>query len=234
MLDIRPEPALHVGVTHDYRAPLRRELSGGDVVALNRHDDGSTALLIADLSAKGAEGAAYASYLAAVFQITSALIMRPSAILRQLNRILVHAFYDQAAGLFASAFVCRVLASSSVLIYSCAGAEPPLLVRNSALHATLHTDDHILGIDWHASYHDRAIPIAHNDVLIAYTDGITESRRHSTSTLLGTQGVLEALELSAFRSSVPNSEDVFSAIDQLNGGLYYDDATLLVASVQAA
>jgi serine phosphatase RsbU (regulator of sigma subunit) len=224
---------LNLGVTHDYRAPVRPELSGGDVVAVSRREDGSTAVLVADLSVKGKEGTAYASWLASSFQVTSAFVYRPSDILVRLNHILVRAFYDQAAGLFASAFVCRVIPSSSLLIYASAGAEPPLLIRDSVLQATLHTGDLVLGVDRSAAYHDRAFSFKRRDVLIAFTDGIPESHRHATSVQLGADGVMEAIETSFNQSTMPKSWDIFSAIDQLNGGVYQDDATLLVAALAA-
>ncbi|MBV8637768.1 MAG: serine/threonine-protein phosphatase [Candidatus Eremiobacteraeota bacterium] len=225
-------PALDVGITHSYREPVHRELAGGDVVAVNRHEDGSITALIADISAKGSQAEAYASWLVAVFHVTSAFVSRPSEILRELNTMLSHAFYDKHAGLFASAFMFRIYPAASLVVYSSAGAEPPLLVRHSVVQGPLQGGGQVLGIDRDVSYLDHAVRICRNDHIVAFTDGITESRRPLTRSLLGWEGVAEAVQTSMFRSS-PGSDDVFSAIDRLNGGTYYDDATLLVVAAKA-
>ncbi len=233
MLQIRPQPDLRVAISHDYRAPARDELAGGDLIALNRHDDGSTTLLIGDLSAKGEEGTALASWLATVFHLTSAAIWRPSRVLRQLNTMLNDAFYDQTAGLFASAFICRMFPAQSYMVYSSAGAEPPILFSRSRPCRNLTAGGLVLGIDRHATYGDTILSIVPGDLFIAFTDGITESRRHPFREQLGRHGIVKAVEATVRKTGFADSHEIFSTIDTLNNGGYTDDATLLVASVHA-
>ncbi len=231
MLQIQPKPELGVAISHDYRAPAYDELAGGDLIALNRHDDGTTTLLVADLSAKGEEGTALASWLATVFHLTSAVIWRPSRILKHLNTMLGEAFYDQTEGLFASAFIGRMCPEQSYMVYSSAGAEPPMLFNASRKHHDLKAGGLVLGIEKRAYYDDYVVSIAPNDVLIAFTDGIPESKRSFFRERLGRRGVVKAVEATLRKFASANSEEIFRTIDSLNNGVYSDDATLLVASI---
>ena len=225
---------LGLSVTHDYRSPVNDDLAGGDLVALTRHDDGSTSILIGDLSAKGSEGAAYASWLATLFQVSSAFMYRPARILGQLNRLMADAFYDETEGLFACAFVCRIFPRKSYFIYSCAGAEPPILFSNAGVYRELRSGGTVLGVDKSAAYEDCSMPIAPDDALVAFTDGITESFRFGSLERLGASGVVEAVRRSVGQHGAHDSFNILSSIDVLNAGSYFDDATLMVASMRAA
>ena len=78
MINAVPQP-LGLTISHDYRAPRQAELCGGDVVAVTHHSNGSTAPLVADVSAKGSEGDAFAAWLATVFRIATQFVPRPVA-----------------------------------------------------------------------------------------------------------------------------------------------------------
>jgi sigma-B regulation protein RsbU (phosphoserine phosphatase) len=200
---------------------MRSELAGGDVIAVNRLNDGSTVVLIADVSAKGAEANAYASWLASVFQIASAFASRPSAILKQLNTMLEHAFYDKDAGLFASAFVFRIIPEAALMVYASAGAQPPLLVRNSVVREPLQGGGQVLGVERSITHEDRVVRLCAGDAFVVFTDGITPG------------SVSSAVQASMFGSTA-TCDTIFTEIDRLTGGVYFDDATLLLANVRAA
>ncbi len=138
---------------------------------------------------------------------------------------------ETAEGSFASVLVCRVIPSKSSLVYSSAGAEPPILFNTRAPYwRILATSGLLLGVQHDASYVDCRIPVEADDVFIAFTDGITESKRRGFQERFGRGGIVEALRSSLVRTRPPHCDDLFHRIDALNGGLYRDDATLLVAA----
>ena len=234
MQRLAPSPSLRVSVSHDYRAPALPELSGGDIVASASHEDGTKMILLADFSAKGERGSLLARSLAHQFKFACGVWKRPSSILAQLNRTLLETVPEAAEGLFASALVCRVIPSKSFLVYSSAGAEPPILFNSRASYwRILTTSGLVLGIESGASYVDCRIPIEADDVFIAFTDGITESKRRGLQERLGRGAIVQALRSSLERSRPPHCRDLFDCIDTLNGGLYFDDATLLAAAFVA-
>lgn len=231
MFDCPSQSSIDVSVSHDYRSPTLPELAGGDVVASASHHDGSTTMLIADFSAKGERGCMLARSLAHTFKFACGVWKRPSSILAQLNRLLIQTVPETAQGLFASAIVCRVIPSRAYLVYSSAGAEPPILFNTRATYwRILTTSGLLLGVDHHASYIDCRIPIEADDVFIAFTDGITDSKHANVQDRLGSGGIVQALRSSLEGSRPPHCTELFAHIDALNGGLYRDDATLLVAA----
>jgi len=147
--------------------------------------------------------------------------------------VLTEAFYDQTDGLFASAFICRICPAQSYMVYSSAGAEPPMLFNGSHPHRNLKSGGLVLGVDKRTSYDDFVLSITPNDVFVAFTDGITESKRRSFRERLGRHSIVKAVEVTLRTSASPNSQEIFSTIDRFNNGIYGDDATLLVASMYA-
>jgi serine phosphatase RsbU (regulator of sigma subunit) len=223
---VAPAKPLPLAFSHDYRSPKDARLAGGDVVALSKHDDGTTALLVADISAKGAEGSGFARRLAALFAVSAAFIAQPSLVLEELNCVLYEMFTDRRRGLFAAAFVCRFLPAKHRLIYACAGTERPMLFGRTRLPRYLYCGGVVLGVHQHATYDDEVVAMDHDDTLIAYTDGVTESLRRSNSAPLGAGGVLEAILHSVDRIGYPDSHEILAQVDSLNGGRYHDDATV--------
>lgn len=231
MLECPSRSSLRASVSHDYRSPALPELAGGDIVASTAHQDGSKTILLADFSAKGERGSLLAESLAHQFRFACAVWKRPSSILAQLNRSMVETVPETEEGLFASVLVCRIVPSKSYLVYSSAGAEPPILFNTRAPYwRILTTSGLLLGVQSDTSYVDCRIPIEANDVFIAFTDGITESKRRGVQERLGRGGIVQALRSSLTLSRTPHCTDLFNRIDSLNGGLYRDDATLLVAA----
>ena len=225
---VPPSRALHLNFSHDYRLPSDKNQAGGDVIALTNHVDGTTALLVGDVSAKGSEGTAFASWLATLFNISAAFIPEPSDILKRLNTMLCQAFSDKSRGLFAGAFVCRFFPAHRRFVYACAGTESPILFNHLRPPEYLDYGGMVLGVDTSATYEDAIGAMDRDDMLIAYTDGVTESLRSPGSEPLGSGGVLEAVWHSIDAVGRPDSQDILTAVDRLNGGVYHDDATLAV------
>lgn len=234
MLHTRESPSALDNLTfsHGYRAPIEQRHAGGDVATLTNHDDGTTALLLADVSAKGGEGTAFASRLADLFTVSATFVRRPSHILGQLNTTLCDAFSDKSRGLFACALVCRFFPRYRRLVYACAGIEYPILFNDTRPPRYLDCGGIVLGVDKRATYEDAIIAMNPDDVLIAYTDGITESLRTSGSERLGVDGMLEAIRQSVGYLGRPDSHDILHEVDSLNGGRYNDDATLAVVGLK--
>lgn len=227
-----PSAPLRVSVSHDYRRPLLPELSGGDIVTSTAHNDGTKTILLADFSVKGERGASLARSLAHQFKFACGIWKRPSRILAELNRSLLKTVPETAEGLFATALICRVIPSKSYLVYSSAGAEPPILFNVQAPYwRILTTGSLLLGVEPDTAYVDCRVPVEEDDVFIAFTDGVPESKRLGLQDRLGRGGIVQAARSAFERPGAPHSNELFNRIDTLNGGLYFDDATLMVAAL---
>jgi serine phosphatase RsbU (regulator of sigma subunit) len=227
-----PRSAFRVAIACDYRAPVLEEMAGGDFFMCNRHDDDTLCAILGDVSAKQAKGEAIADFLMGAFQTISSRISEPSRILRQLNSMLIKALsYDRYGECFATALICRFSHKTRSMQYATAGAEGPLIAKQSSSSCHGPAGGMLLGIDLHAEYRDIALSFAEGDTLVAFTDGVTESRHACRPRQqIGLASVAEAVKASIRRHGRVTCQQILAEIESYNGGLYRDDATLVVAS----
>ncbi|HEY4440249.1 MAG TPA: PP2C family protein-serine/threonine phosphatase [Candidatus Elarobacter sp.] len=229
-----PTARLTVTIDHDYRAPELRERAGGDFVSQERR--GNTLWsVIGDVSAKASRGTFLAERLRRSFAEEVKAEARPSDVLRALNGALIDELDgDPYGGGFATALVWRIGSDGSV-VYASAGADAQYLVRDRRSMIVPCPGDLVLGLRRDTRYRDKARRLQNGDVLIAFTDGVYESRDSVERTRrLGIGVVLRTMEILTGGGMRPAARELFERIDAFNGGRYDDDATILVAGMAAS
>jgi sigma-B regulation protein RsbU (phosphoserine phosphatase) len=154
----------------------------------------------------------------------------PSRLLAYVNRQLAGAYTGQS-GHFVTAFYGIYDPASRRLTYSNAGHPAPR-VRRCATGDTSATDEGVslpLGIDADEAYSDGTLVLAPRDVMVLYTDGITEARSDAEpADLFGTARLDEVLR-GCNRGAAGVVADVLAAVQAFSGGAPpTDDRTLLV------
>lgn len=189
---------------------------GGDFY--NFFEDAHTLhFLVADVCGKGVDAALYMWMLTSL--ITQARVHSPSSLLSWLNERMTQSFGET---FFATMFYCSFKKSKSTLIYSCAGHSPAILYRGGKSDYTLlKTDGLPLGLFKDASYSQMRLKLQKGDILLLYTDGLTEVLEEERLALL----LREYHSLSA--------EGIAECIKSvfLAGGTCEDDATVLVLKI---
>ena len=152
-----------------------RETSG-DFYDLINLPNGRLGILIADVTDKGM-GAALFMALSRTLLRTYAIEYdtQPELALGSANRRILA---DTSSGLFVTVFYGVLDPSSGELIYSNAGHNPPYLLntRNGNTIQELDRTGVPLGILDEAIWEQRVVHLAPGDVLLLYTDGITEAQ----------------------------------------------------------
>jgi serine phosphatase RsbU (regulator of sigma subunit) len=149
-----------------------REVAGDfyDFYAL---PDGRLALVIADVSGKGVPAALFMALSVTVLRFAMNLNFSPSELLDRANRSIIA---DQQSKMFATVFVGYLDLDSSVLQFASAGHNPPLLYRAASGRCEyLHAQGVAMGLFENANYEEATVTLADDDVLVLYTDGITEA-----------------------------------------------------------
>jgi sigma-B regulation protein RsbU (phosphoserine phosphatase) len=185
-------------------------------------DPGSLGLVIADVAGKGMPAALFMA-LGRTTVRTAALGGRsPSAALERANEWILN---DSWTELFLTAFYAALDIRSGRLVYARAGHNPPLLLRAASGEPEELTARGVaLGMFGGITLKEREIGIMPGDLLLLYTDGVTEAMDASGQpfgeerlrTLLAAQagvGAQEALEavveaVEACTSGVPLSDDM--------------------------
>jgi len=202
--------------------------AGGDYYDVFPLERGRWGLFIADVSGHGTPAAVMMAVTHALAHSHPGDPCPPSAFLTRLNDVLSKK-YTQQTGNFVTAFYAIYEPQTRRLQYSCAGHNPPRLLRDGS--ATLNqVADLPLGILEDQEYREATVTLEPGDVLAFYTDGITEAFNHDME-MFDVDRLDEAMrfpgDAAARVRSVMDAVDAFARGKPAN-----DDRTLLVGVVR--
>jgi phosphoserine phosphatase RsbU/P len=145
---------------------------GGDYYDWIRVSDNRIGLAIADVSGKGIPAALIMAgfRMSLLAEIRNDFAIR--AVMSKVNSLL-HESTDRDK--FVTAFYGVLDHKNRVLLFSNAGHNPPILLRADGRIEYLHEGGVALGVLGEARYEERPIALRSGDVLVLYTDGVTEA-----------------------------------------------------------
>lgn len=144
---------------------------GGDYFDVIPIDDQKTALVIADVSGKGAGAALLMSNLQASLRMAISVTLPLKEIVYKINNII---FENSLSSQFITFFIGIWDQQSKSLQYINAGHNPPFILRTNNRTKKLSTTGIALGIKENQTYQCQSISLAANEILVIYTDGIEE------------------------------------------------------------
>jgi serine phosphatase RsbU (regulator of sigma subunit)/anti-sigma regulatory factor (Ser/Thr protein kinase) len=148
-----------------------REVAG-DFYDLYPLPDGRLAVVVADVSGKGVPGALFMALSVTVLRFAMGLNFTPGELLDRANQAIIS---DQQSKMFATAFVGYLDLQSGSLDFASAGHNPPLLCRPARCRCEYLTASGVaMGLFGGAEYAGETVTLADGDILVLYTDGITE------------------------------------------------------------
>lgn len=134
---------------------------------------GTLGVAVADVTGKGVTAALMMAFSRAILRSAAYNGSGPSDALRRTNRVLVN---DVRTGLFLTALVLELDASSGALRFASAGHEPPLLLRAGASEPIeLPSGGAMLGLFDDPEPEELSVDLAPGDLVLAYTDGVTDA-----------------------------------------------------------
>src|SRR3954452_10612682 len=210
-----------------------RPYGGGGEVGGDFYDvfpvPGGWALAIGDVSGKGTAAAATTALLRHTLRIAAHVERTPGGALRRLDDALLREPTDERLASAACAFVRPVPGGAEVVLAS-AGHPPPLVRRADGSVETTVRPGTLLGALPGPPPTDATIALGPGDVLLFYTDGVTEARHRGG--LLGEDGVQETL-----RAALPTATGVVEAVErravEVQDGRPRDDIAVLAVGVPA-
>lgn len=153
-----------------YRTSAR---SGGDYYDFFPLADGQWGIFIADVSGHGTPAAVLMAITHAIAHSQPGTHTPPAALLEYLNRELASSYTQ--GGKFVTAFYAVLDPNRHTLTYSRAGHNPPRLLRQGAVHSLDAIGQLPLGIAAEVAYDQKRVTLERGDLLVLYTDGITEA-----------------------------------------------------------
>ena len=148
-------------------------LAGGDYYDFFPLKDDGWGVFIADVSGHGTPAAVLMAITHAIAHAKPGTHTPPVELLRYLNGRLARSY--TRGGAFVTAFYAVLDPSSRQLTYSRAGHNPPRLVRNGLVSSLDENGALPLGIFDGQAYYQSTLTLQPGDLLLLYTDGITEA-----------------------------------------------------------
>jgi serine phosphatase RsbU (regulator of sigma subunit) len=203
---------------------------GGDYYDFITTGPDTVDLLIADVSGHTV-GAAFIMTEARTFiRARAQELARPSAILGALNTF---GYEDLTrAELFITLFYAKYHLPTRTLFFASAGHNPPLLLRKGAgTCERLDAEGLILGIKPLVDFEEKKVPLRRGDVLLLYTDGITEAE-DPEGNFFGEDRLCAAVRE---HGTLPPPQLIESLLESVRrftgGGSFRDDLTLVALRV---
>src|SRR6187200_2269462 len=145
---------------------------GGDFYDIVPLPDGRVLLALGDVAGKGSPAALLMALLLAMMRTLVDEGLEDADLATRLNaQIVKHAPRTRFVTLFIATFDPR----TGSLVYVNAGQNPPLLRRTDGSYERLRAGGMALGMFENATYSAGRVELATGDVLVMYSDGITEA-----------------------------------------------------------
>ena len=211
-----------------YRPATRGAQIGGDWYDLFGVPDGTTMIVIGDVTGHDAAAAAVMAQVRGLLRgLAQSVIGSPAAVLTALDHALLDLGLRTLVTVIVATLDDRVDGVGVRLCWSNAGHPPPaLLSADGSVSVLERRPDRLLGLDPEHPRTDHELRLEPGDTLVLYTDGLVESRNLPIDS-----GLAELMELLRRTSEAPLEKLCDDLVDSL-GGRTGDDVALLALRVQ--
>jgi sigma-B regulation protein RsbU (phosphoserine phosphatase) len=207
------------------------QIVGGDYFDFFKFRDGAHGMVIADVEGHGVSSSMLMSSLQTALHTLVPDNDSPIPVLERINRFYIH---NINLTTFVTVFLSRYDPQLHQLTYASAGHNPPLLLHVNGMNELSWLRPTAAAIGLMEEYHVRAetITLSRGDILLLYTDGVTEATNTGNEPF-GLNRLVAAVQENAglaaqeLLRAIRQSLQAFCAEKQLE-----DDITLLVCKVQ--
>lgn len=209
---------------------LAAEKVGGDYYDYFITHSRRPSFVIADVSGHNITAAMVIAALRSVVRAQRDADYSPSALVQKVNAML----FDDLSNTeqFISMMYFQYLRSRQIIRYTNAGHPPSVVWRaNLGEFEELFTKDPLLGIDPLSVYHEKNLVVSTGDVIVLYTDGITEAA-NAEGDRFGTDRLKAAIREHAAGDAGAVVDALFErVIEFVHPGEIKDDISILVCKV---
>ncbi len=201
---------------------------GGDFYNFAALSGNRLAVAIGDASGKGFAAALMIANVQSSLRTASLfagdnLAMAAQAVNRQV-------YGSSLASRYATLFYGVVDQATRTLHYVNAGHNPPMVLRPDDSVTWLTTGGAPVGLFSDSTYEEGSVQLGPGDLILAYTDGVTESLNPSNCEW-GTEGLRMAAVQNHAQTAAAMVEDIMRSMDRFSPASQADDATVAVIRV---
>lgn len=207
-------------------------LVGGDFYDMIPLPHQRLGLVIADVSDKGLAAALFMALTRTVIRTMAIGKPTPHEALERANDVIIA---DAQSDMFVTAFYGVLDTTNGSITYVNAGHNPPLFYHHSD-HTVTPLKEHgiALGILPNMEQPQVQIELACGDVLVMYTDGVTDALDKSGEEEFGASRLTEVVQDNAEKTAQELTDEILRAVQDFSiGAPQFDDLTLVVVKRNA-
>lgn len=205
---------------------------GGDFYDVFMQPDGSWSFVVGDVTGKGSVAAAITGLVRHTVRAVSEVGSPPSEVLRRTNHAMMGQV-DDSRFCTAALFHVRVSPGLVSVRLASGGHPPPFLLRLDGEVRPLECMGTMLGVVPDPDFDDLDVAMGPGDVIVLYTDGVTEARRGDEE--FGEDGIAEVLRTCVGRSAGTIADRLARAVHTFaDDPAAADDTAVLVLRVAPA
>jgi sigma-B regulation protein RsbU (phosphoserine phosphatase) len=207
---------------------------GGDYYDVFDLGDGRTGLAIGDVSGKGISAALLMASLRA--SLRGVTLDNPRDFAKLMDKVNRLVFEASASNRYATFFFAAFDPATRKLDCVNAGHNPPILLRSGGNGQVqvmrLEADGPVVGLLPLAPYTEQSLIMMPGDLLLLYTDGISEAMTHDDEEW-GEERMIASAERVRSREAPKILSEIFKDADAFTAGApQHDDMTLLVLKLE--
>jgi serine phosphatase RsbU (regulator of sigma subunit) len=201
---------------------------GGDYLDFFRLNDRQLGLVIGDVSGKGIPGSILMSNVQASFRSAAYRHVHPHQVVSEVNRQLTR---TTAAGNYATLVYAVWDEESMQLVYCSAGHNYPIWRQKANGVQRLQQSGPPVGIESQVCYASDRVQMNSGDVIVFYTDGITESLNENNEDF-GEERLLDLIARFPRSDAGELLNHIYDKVNQFMAGINpADDMTMIVLQV---
>jgi sigma-B regulation protein RsbU (phosphoserine phosphatase) len=198
---------------------------GGDYYDFIRIVDSQTGIAIADVSGKGIP----ASLIMAAFRASLIAEIRNNysirTIMEKANRLLCESLEP---GNFVTAVYGVLDSKNHIFTYANCGHNLPILLRSNGDVEFLREGGPVLGVSRDGIYQEQALMLHHNEIIVFYTDGVTEAFNNKEEEF-GMDRLVDVVRSNRQKSAAEIQEQIYRAVKSFASDRnLLDDLTMVV------
>ncbi|RMH63464.1 MAG: HAMP domain-containing protein [Calditrichaeota bacterium] len=205
---------------------------GGDLFDFVEVDDETVGIVVADVSGKGVPGSLIMTMIRTAIRLESRGNKNPADVLAKVNRFVTD---DMKRGMFVTMFYVILDSRNRVIHYASAGHNPMILYRSSTKQTYyLNPSGFPVGIQlpdlklFDDKIETDSIRLREDDILVLYTDGITEAMNHQRE-LYREERFLESIRSNGHLDVTEFVKTIKDDLKNFTGGAPQNDDITFVA-----
>lgn len=198
----------------------------GDFYDFYKLHDGRLAAVVADVSGKGIPAALFMALSVTVLRFGMSLNLPPHEVTHRANEMIIS---EQRSRMFATTLIAYITPDSGEVVFSSGGHNPGLVYRAREQRCEYFSSSGVaVGIFKGAEYEEGQLVLGEGDLLVLYTDGITEMINPDEEEF-GEERLEAVILQHADRPAQEIIDQVLNAVnDFAQGQELFDDATIVV------